>query len=81
MVARKEVRSAKGLEGEKVVVTDRSACVFGNLKHAIQVGGANLEAIEFVSLDSEALDANRQAVQIVARGEAAAAQVDMPFDL
>jgi hypothetical protein len=81
VVAREGIRSAKDLEGQKVVVADRAPCVFGNLKHSIQVGGANLDAIEFVSLDSHALDVNRQAVERVARGEAAAAQVDMPFDL
>jgi hypothetical protein len=81
VVAREDIHTSKDLEGKKVVVADRAPCVFGNLKHCIQVAGANLDAIEFVSLDSHALDVNRQAVEMVARGDAAAAQVDMPFDL
>ena len=80
VVAREGIRSAKDLEGQKVIVADRAPCVFGNLKHSIQVGGANLEAIEFVSLDNHAPDVSRQAVEAVARGEAVAAQVDIPFD-
>jgi hypothetical protein len=81
VVAREGINSAKDLEGQKVIVADRAPCVFGNLKHSLQVGGANLDAIEFISLDSHDTDVNRQAIERVARGEGAAAQVDIPFDL
>src|SRR5438270_8938609 len=80
VVARADIRSPKDLEGQKVIVADRAPCVFGNLKHSLQVAGANLDAIEFVSLDSLSPDVSHQAVEAVARGEAAAASVDIPFD-
>src|SRR5438067_6553563 len=48
MVARDGIHAPKDLEGQKVIVADRAPCVFGNLKHSLQVAGANLDAIEFV---------------------------------
>jgi NMT1/THI5 like len=80
VVARADIRSPKELEGQKVIVADRAPCVFGNLKHSLQIAGANLDAIEFVSLDSLAPDVCHRAVEAVARGEAVAASVDIPFD-
>src|SRR6266852_3603069 len=56
IVARGGIRAPKDLEGQKVIVADRGPCVFGNLKHSLEVGGANLDAIEFVIMDSLAPD-------------------------
>jgi len=81
IVARGGIRAPKDLEGQKVIVADRGPCVFGNLKHSLEVGGANLDAIEFVIMDSLAPDVSHRAVEAVVRGEAVAASVDIPFDL
>ncbi len=80
VVAQPGIRGPKDLEGQKVIVADRAPCVFGNLKHSLQIGGADLEAIEFISLDSHAPDVCHRAVAAVAEGQAAAASVDIPFD-
>jgi hypothetical protein len=80
-VGRDEFKTAKQLEGQKVIVADRAPCVFGNLKHSLQIGGVNLDAVEFVSLDSHDPDTSHRAVEMVANGEAAACNVDIPFDL
>src|SRR5712692_8956765 len=69
IVARGGIRAPKDLEGQKVIVADRGPCVFGNLKHSLEVGGANLDAIEFVIMDSLAPDVSHRAVEAVVRGE------------
>jgi len=80
-IARPEVRTPKDLEGHKVMVADRATCVFGNLKHALEIGGVNLDAVEFVSLDSQEPTTSHTVVDAVARGEAIAGNVAIPFDL
>ena len=81
IVARPEIQSPKDLEGQKLIVTSSAPCVLGNLKHSLQLGGADLERIDFINLESRQGDIGRQAVQAVVRGEAAAVGVDIPFDL
>jgi hypothetical protein len=80
IVAAPEIRSVKDLEGKRFLVTSTSACVFGNLKHALQIAGADIEQIDFVPLRHLGAGACRAAVIAVAEGEAVAASVDLPFD-
>jgi hypothetical protein len=84
MVARQEIRSPKDLEGKKVLVTTMAPCVYGNMRHSIELGGADLSKIEFVMPDRGAGaggGGRTAAVEMVAKGEVAAAAVDVPFDL
>jgi NMT1/THI5 like protein len=74
------IRTARDLEGKRFLVTSTSACVFGNLKHSLQLAGADLDRIEFVELRDRGGKACKAAVIAVAEGEAAAAGVDLPFD-
>lgn len=80
VVASKEVTTPKDLEGKKLLVTSGAPCIFGNLKHSLQLGGADIEKIEFVNIGKLGGKASHEAVQQVARGEADAANVDAPFD-
>lgn len=84
IIATQEVQSAENLNGKKVIVTARAPCVFGNLKHSLELGGADLSTIEWVfSPRGEDWTGSgyRGVVEAVARGEAIAAAVDPPFDL
>jgi hypothetical protein len=81
MVARPEIRSTKDLEGQKVIVADRASCVVGNLKHSLQVAGVDIDSIEFVGLGGKTGDTHHRALDLVERGEAVAANVEIPFDL
>jgi len=78
IVATQEILSARDLEGKKVIVTSGAPCVYGNLRHSLELGGANLERIEFVTMQRGGWGGH-DAVQSVARGEAAAAGIDAPF--
>jgi hypothetical protein len=80
MIAAEGIDSARDLEGKRVIITGTSACVFGNLKHALQIGGADLDKIEFVPMERRGGMACHDAVIAVAEGEAVAAGVDLPFD-
>lgn len=83
VIATQEVKSAEDLNGKKVIVTARAPCVFGNLKHSLDLGGADLSTIEWVSAArGDNWSGNyRRVVEAVARGEAIAAAVDPPYDL
>lgn len=82
VIATEAIQSARDLEGKKVIVTAAAPCVYGNLKHSIELGGADLSRVEFVILREHGGGwGSRTAVEMVARGEAAAANVDAPFDL
>ncbi|MBM2811468.1 MAG: hypothetical protein HW416_2227 [Chloroflexi bacterium] len=82
VVATQEIKSAKDLEGKKVIVTSTAPCVYGNLKHSIELGGADLSKVEFITMhELEKQTGRASAVQAVASGEAVAANVDAPFDL
>jgi hypothetical protein len=82
IVANQEIRTSKDLEGKKIIVTSTAPCVFGNLKHTLEVGGADLSKIEFVTKKEAGGGAGGKgnAVEAVARGDVAAANVDAPFD-
>ena len=77
LIARKEIREAKQLEGKKIW-TSRAPCVGGNLDHALALAGLDTSQVEFI-YGSE--DRGHEAVEKVARGELDAANVDIPFDL
>ena len=79
IIASQEVKSAKDLEGKKFIVTARAPCVYGNLRHTLEVDGADISKIEFI--DGPKGGGRAAAVQALARGEAVAANVDAPYDL
>ncbi len=80
VVARPAITTAKDLEGKRLLVTSAAPCVLGNLKHSLELGGADTTRIEFVITGRLGGDSCHQAVEAVARGEADAANVDIPFD-
>ena len=80
VVAAAGIDSPKQLEGKRFLITSSAPCVFGNLKHALQLGGVDLDRIDFVQLPGRDARACRKAVIAVAEGEAAGASVDLPFD-
>ena len=81
IIATPDIKSARDLEGKKMIYTSSAPCVLGNLKHSLQLGGADLERIEFVGLDEPKERVCHAAVEAVAQGKAAAASVDIPYDL
>jgi hypothetical protein len=82
LVGSAKVQSLKQLEGKRVIVSTLHApCVIGNLKHALKLGGIDPEKVKFLEVQ-EAGGANGSlALEAVAKGEADAAHVDIPFDL
>ena len=81
VVAARDVRSAKDLEGRRFIITDWDTCVYGNLVHSLELAGADPGSIEFIDGAVSNERASREAVAMVARGDASAAIVDPPFDL
>lgn len=82
VVTIQQVTSANDLEGKRFLVTSiDSPCVFGNLKHSLQLAGAAVDRIDFVEMRSARADSYPRAVQAVVDGEAAATSVNIPFDL
>jgi hypothetical protein len=80
VVATPEIGSAEDLAGKRFLVTSAVPCVFGNLEHCLTLAGVDLERVQFVEMARRGADHCRQAVEAVARGEAAATHVDVPFD-
>jgi hypothetical protein len=80
IVAAPDVRTARDLEGKRFLVTSFAPCVYGNLRHSLLAAGADLERIEFVDIERGHDNSLGWAVEEVARGNAAAASVDLPFD-
>jgi len=80
IIAAQGIQSARDLEGKRFLITSTAPCVYGNLKHSLQIAGADLDRIEFVELRGRGAGACRAAVIAVAEGKAAAASVDLPFD-
>jgi hypothetical protein len=79
-VADQKIKSARDLEGKRLIYTSNAPCVYGNLRHSLALGGADLEKIEFVLASDLGIAKNRTRIlEQVARGEAAAS-VDSPFD-
>src|SRR5207244_1116649 len=82
VVATQEIKSAKDLEGKKVVCMSSAPCVYGNFRHSLELGGADLSKIQFEKLEGQTELKNRtEPLDLVLRGEAVAACVDPPFDL
>ncbi len=79
LIARSEIKEPKQLEGKKIF-TLQVPCVSGNLDYALRQIGVDTSKVEFISSRSVVRDYS-QAVQMVARGELDAANVDIPFDL
>ncbi|MEE8517507.1 MAG: ABC transporter substrate-binding protein, partial [Dehalococcoidia bacterium] len=80
IIATDGIKSAKDLEGKKFLVTSRAPCVYGNLRHSLELAGADLTKIEFVDVVKTPGRGSHAAVGALERGEAAAASVDTPFD-
>ncbi|HEX9878649.1 MAG TPA: hypothetical protein VGB25_00475, partial [Candidatus Binatia bacterium] len=75
LIARPEIREAKQLEGKKIW-TNRAPCVGGNLDHALALAGLDTSQVEFLYGEQ---GRGHNAVEMVARGEIDAANVDIPF--
>jgi hypothetical protein len=83
VIAAPGVNTPKDLEGKRFLVHTNAPCVLGNLKHSIELGGADLGRIEFVELGPRkgaGTQHCREIVEMLARGDAAAGAVDSPFD-
>ncbi len=80
IIAAPSIRTARDLESRRFLITSTAPCVYGNLKHSLQLAGADPDRIEFVELRERGALACRDAVIAVAEGEAAAASIDLPFD-
>jgi hypothetical protein len=76
-----DIKSVKDLEGKTVVASAPAPCVLGNLRHSIEVAGADLSKINFVTDIKRPGDRATRALDAVLAGEAAGAGVDAPFDL
>jgi hypothetical protein len=82
VVATQEIKSPKDLEGKTVIATSNAPCVYGNLRHSLELGGADLSKINFVTMTGRTgIEGRAEPLDMVVRGEAAAAAVDPPFDL
>jgi ABC-type nitrate/sulfonate/bicarbonate transport system substrate-binding protein len=86
LIVRPDIREPKQLEGKRIL-TGPAPCVFGNLRRALERGGADVSKIEFVfsSREGEGEDSRlavgHAGIERVRRGEVDAANVDIPFDL
>jgi hypothetical protein len=81
VIAAPSVQTIQDLEGKTFLATTRAPCVFGNLKHSLELGGADLDRIDFEFIGNDDGEGNRRALKRIANGEAAAASVDIPYDL
>jgi Txe/YoeB family toxin of Txe-Axe toxin-antitoxin module len=80
LIARPEFTKAKQLEGKRIL-TGKAPCVGGNLEQSLKRAGVDTSQVELVyGGRKQGIDA-REAVEMVARGEVEAANVDIPFDL
>lgn len=80
LVASSEIRSVKDLKGKQIVCHSPAPCVSGNLRAVLQECGLKAGEINVKVIDDTSgkfLDF----VDEIASGKAAAALVDMPFDL
>jgi ABC-type nitrate/sulfonate/bicarbonate transport system substrate-binding protein len=75
-----EITRTKELEGKRIL-TAHVPCVLGNLRRALKEAGANPDKVEFVFSGGDAKHPSHIAIDMVARGEIDAANVDIPFDL
>jgi len=80
LIARPEIKTAKQLEGKKVL-TNAAPCVAGNFAGAIRQLGVDTDKIDFIYLRGSQGEMNPLNLEKVYRGEVDAATVDIPFDL
>src|SRR5437016_4636580 len=81
IVATDDIQSPQDLEGKAIIATTTAPCVYGNLRHSLELGGADLSRIEFITMAGRTGGGRVEPLDLVLRGEAAAAAVDPPFDL
>lgn len=74
------ITDPRQLEGGKVVVSSQAPCVVGNLREALRIAGARVEAIEFSGGDRPRSESFGWAIDAVESGPAVGAAVDLPFD-
>ncbi len=79
LIARPEIKSARQLEGKKIL-TGKAPCVGGNLEESLKRAGVDTSQIELV-YGRRKFTPPHEAVEMIARGEIDAASVDIPFDL
>jgi ABC-type nitrate/sulfonate/bicarbonate transport system substrate-binding protein len=75
-----EITRPEQLEGKRIL-TARVSCVLGNLRRALKEAGANPDKVEFIFSGGDTKHPSHVAIDMVARGEIEAANVDIPFDL
>jgi NMT1/THI5 like protein len=81
LIARSEITELKQLEGKRILNNGNPApCVMGNLIEALGEAGVDASKIDFVSLEETEVK-RYLSLDMVARGEVDAADVDIPFDL
>ncbi|OPX10773.1 hypothetical protein B1964_23265 [Gordonia sp. i37] len=80
LIADDSVRTPADLSGRTVVVSTSAPCVYGNLRRALEIAGADLDTITFDVWREQGTGVARRAVEAVLNGDAAAAAVDVPFD-
>jgi hypothetical protein len=80
LVVRPEVTSVHDLEDRLVLTHSSTMCTFGNFKRALQRAGADVARINFEEVSTCAGTQEGKLIDMLARGEAVAASVDIPFD-
>ncbi|HEY3303749.1 MAG TPA: ABC transporter substrate-binding protein [Candidatus Binatia bacterium] len=80
LIARPEIKFPKQLEGKRIL-TGKAPCVGGNLEQSLKRAGVDTSQVELVYGPRERRLQAHEAVEMVARGEVDAANVDIPFDL
>jgi hypothetical protein len=81
LVAMPDIARPQDLEGRRVIVSTSAPCVYGNLRRALEHAGADVEAVDFDPWRVQGSDVCLRAINAVLEGAAAAAAVDVPFDL
>jgi ABC-type nitrate/sulfonate/bicarbonate transport system substrate-binding protein len=79
LIAKSGLTNAKQLEGKRIL-TARAPCVAGNLEQSLKRAGVDTSQIELVHGGRKRAVPPHEAVEMVARGEVEAANVDIPFD-
>ncbi len=80
LVASPEIKSIQDLKGRKIISHSKAPCVSGNLRAVLVESGLAAEEINIEAVD-DCSGRFLNFVDDIASGKAAAALVDMPFDL